>query len=414
MNLVVVGAGSRGFALAQYARHRPDRARVVAVAEPREAHREAFARAFGLEEGRVFRDWRELVEAPRLGEAAIVALPDRLHAEAAVALMERGYHLLLEKPIAPTWEEVERVAEAKARTGRMVALAHVLRYTPYARRLKALLEEGAIGEVVSAQHLEPVGHWHFAHSFVRGNWRREGESSPFLLAKSVHDLDWLLFLLPGRVRRVASFGGLYHFRPENRPKGAAERCLHCPEEVERSCPFSARRIYLEAYDRGERGWPLDVVAFPLTRENLVRALEKGPYGECVYLGLNDVADHQVVALEYRDGRTASFHAEALSRMRFRETRLFGTEGELFGDGRRLRLFHFLKGERELDLALEEEASVRTGHAGGDMGLVEDFVEAVAREDPSRLEPWEEAVYAHRLTFLAERARREGRVVEVEA
>ncbi|MGC8967960.1 MAG: Gfo/Idh/MocA family protein [Thermus sp.] len=414
VNLVVVGAGSRGFALAQYARHRPDRARVVAVAEPREAHREAFARAFGLEGGRVFRDWRELVEAPRLGEAAIVALPDRLHAEAAVALMEKGYHLLLEKPIAPTWEEVERVAEAKARTGRMVALAHVLRYTPYARRLKALLEEGAIGEVVSAQHLEPVGHWHFAHSFVRGNWRREGESSPFLLAKSVHDLDWLLFLLPGRVRRVASFGGLYHFRPENRPKGAAERCLHCPEEVERSCPFSARRIYLEAYDRGERGWPLDVVAFPLTRENLVRALEEGPYGECVYLGLNDVADHQVVALEYRDGRTASFHAEALSRMRFRETRLFGTEGELFGDGRRLRLFHFLKGERELDLALEEEASVRTGHAGGDMGLVEDFVEAVAREDPSRLEPWEEAVYAHRLTFLAERARGEGRVVEVEA
>lgn len=412
VNLVVVGAGSRGFALAAYARHRPDRARVVAVAEPRETYREAFRLEFGLPEDRAFRDWRELLDGPPLGEAAIVALPDREHAEAAVLLMEKGYHLLLEKPIAPTWEEVERVAEAARRTGRLLAVAHVLRYTPYARGLKALLEEGAIGKVVSLQHLEPVGHWHYAHSFVRGNWRKEAESSPFLLAKSVHDLDWILFLLPGRVRRVSSFGGLYHFRPENRPPGASSRCLSCPEEVEGSCPFSARRIYLEAYDRGERGWPLDVVAFPLTRENLVRALEEGPYGECVYLGKNDVADHQVVALEYEDGRTASFHVEALSRMRFRETRLFGTEGELYGDGQTIRVFHFLKGERILQVGKDLEASVRTGHAGGDMGLVEDFVRAVEEGDPSLVEPLEEALEAHRLTFLAETSRKESRVVEV--
>ncbi len=413
VRLVVVGAGSRGFALAAYARHHPERARVVAVAEPREAYREAFRREFGVPRERAFSDWRGLLELPLLGEAAIVALPDRLHAEAATALLRKGYHLLLEKPIASTWEEVEGVAQAARAAGRMVAVAHVLRYTPYARRLKALLGEGVIGEVVSVQHLEPVGHWHYAHSFVRGNWRKEAESSPFLLAKSVHDLDWLLFLLPGKVRRVSSFGGLYHFRPENRPPGSSERCLSCPGEVERGCPFSARRIYLEAYERGERGWPLDVVAFPLTWENLVRALEEGPYGECVYLGRNDVVDHQVVVLEYGDGRTASLHVEALSRMRFRETRLFGTEGELYGDGRRIRVFHFLRGEWMVDLETEEEASVRTGHAGGDMGLVEAFVRAVEGGDPSLLAPLEEAVEAHRLVFLAERARKEGRVVEAE-
>ena len=411
VSLVVLGGGSRGMA---YARHALALgARVAALAEPRPERRQAFREAFGLGEGALFAHWRDLLEAPRLGEAAIVALPDRLHAEAAIALMEKGYHLLLEKPIAPTWEEVLRVAEAKARTGRIVALAHVLRYTSYARRLKALLEEGAIGEVVSAQHLEPVGHWHFAHSFVRGNWRKEGESSPFLPAKSVHDLDWLLFLMPGEVARVASFRGLYHFRPERRPKGAAERCLLCPEEVERACPFSARRIYLEAYERGERGWPLDVVAFPVTRENLERALAEGPYGECVYLGKNDVADHQVVALEYRDGRTASFHAEGLSRMRFRETRLFGTGGEIWGDGRFVRIFDFVKGEGIADLKVEAEGSIRSGHGGGDLGLMAAFVLAVEREDPSGLEPFEEALYAHRLTFLAEEARRAGRVVEVE-
>ncbi|MEZ0348762.1 MAG: Gfo/Idh/MocA family oxidoreductase [Thermus sp.] len=407
--ILFLGAGNRGFA---YARHATALgAAVVGVAEPRRERREAFQKAFGVE--RAFTTWQEALDAPRIGEAAIVALPDRLHKEAAVALMEKGYHLLLEKPIAPTWPEVEEVAKAKAKTGRLVAVAHVLRYTPYAQALKALLREGAIGEVVSAQHLEPVGHWHYAHSFVRGNWRKEAESSFFLLAKSVHALDWLLFLLPGEVARVASFGGLYHFRPERRPAGAAERCLACPEGVERRCPFSAKRIYLEAFDRGERGWPLDVVAFPLTRENLLRALEEGPYGECVYLGRNDVADHQVVVLEYKDGKTASFHTEGLSRMRFRETRLFGTEGELYGDGRYLRLSHFVKGERVVDLELEREGSVRTGHGGGDFGLMRAFLQAVAKEDESLLEPFPEAVYAHRLAFLAEEGRRLGRVMETQ-
>ncbi|BDG18857.1 hypothetical protein TthSNM11_10600 [Thermus thermophilus] len=200
MRLSVLGAGNRGFAYARRAAALG--ARVVAVAEPREAYREAFRREFGVPEARAFPDWRDLLDLPPLGEAAIVALPDREHGEAATALLQKGYHLLLEKPIAPTWEEVEGVVQAARATGRMVAVAHVLRYTPYARRLKALLGEGIIGEVVSVQHLEPVGHWHYAHSFVRGNWRKEGESSPFLLAKSVHDLDWLLFLLPGRVRRL--------------------------------------------------------------------------------------------------------------------------------------------------------------------------------------------------------------------
>ncbi|MFN3180314.1 MAG: Gfo/Idh/MocA family oxidoreductase [Thermus sp.] len=406
MRLVVLGAGSRGWVYAHHARALG--ARIAAVADPRPERLRAFQEAFAVE--RAFADWREVLEAPLLGEGAVVALPDRLHAEAAVGLMEKGYHLLLEKPIAPTWAEVERVAQAKERTGRLVAVAHVLRYTPYARALKGLLREGAVGEVVSVQHLEPVGHWHFAHSFVRGNWRREGESSPFLLAKSVHDLDWLLFVMPGEVARVASFGGLYHFRPENRPSRAASRCLDCPPEVEGGCPFSARKVYMEAYEGGERGWPLDVVAYPVTWENLLRALREGPYGECVYLGRNDVADHQVVMLEYQDGRTASLHAEGLSRMRFRETRIFGTRGELFGDGRYLRLYRFGEGERVMDLETEAEGSIRSGHGGGDLGLVQAFLEALARGEEGLLEPFSEAVQAHRLTFLAEEARRGGKVV----
>ncbi len=157
VRLVVVGAGSRGFALAAYARHHPERARVVAVAEPREAYREAFRREFGVPRERAFSDWRGLLELPLLGEAAIVALPDRLHAEAATALLRKGYHLLLEKPIASTWEEVEGVAQAARATGRMVAVAHVLRYTPYARSSRPCWGRGSSGRWFRCSTWSPWG-----------------------------------------------------------------------------------------------------------------------------------------------------------------------------------------------------------------------------------------------------------------
>ena len=98
---------------------------------------------------------------------------------------------------------------------------------------------------------------------------------------------------------------------------------------------------------------------------------------------------------------------------FRETRLFGTGGEIWGDGRFIRIFDFVKGEGTVDLKVEAEGSIRSGHGGGDLGLMADFVLAVEREDPELLESFEVALYAHRLTFLAEEARRGGRVVEVE-
>lgn len=102
--------------------------------------------------------------------------------------------------------DCEAIAEAARRNGITLAVCHVMRYTPYTVKLKQLLREGAIGDIVSLQHLEPIGNYHFAHSYVRGNWRREDESSPLLLSKSCHDIDWMADIVGQRVARVSSFG----------------------------------------------------------------------------------------------------------------------------------------------------------------------------------------------------------------
>ena len=141
------------------------------------------------------------------------------------------------------------IAEAVERAGVVAAVAHVLRYTPYTRLVRRLLDEGAVGEVVSVEHLEPVGFFHHAHSYVRGNWRREDEAGPMLLAKCCHDLDWLSHVVGARCEAVSSFGSLGRLRPEAKPEGAADRCLDCA--IEPGCPYSARRIYLEPAERGD-------------------------------------------------------------------------------------------------------------------------------------------------------------------
>ncbi|WP_255283749.1 Gfo/Idh/MocA family protein [Saccharomonospora azurea] len=275
VTIAVVGAGMRGQTYAACAAA-TGKASVVAVAEPRSAARDSLAAAHAIPDDAVFDDWRVLVEGPRIADVAVIATQDADHVEPAVALARQGYHLLLEKPMATSEADCERIVDAAEEAGVLLAVCHVLRYTPYSRRLKALVDGGRIGDVVSVEHLEPVGWWHQAHSYVRGNWRREDTSTFMLMAKSCHDLDWLTHLIGRPVERVSSFGGLYEFRAERRPEGAADRCLDCA--VEASCPYSAPRIYLPLLEEPDRVWPLSVVTAERSEEGVLAALREGRTG----------------------------------------------------------------------------------------------------------------------------------------
>ena len=183
VKLIIVGAGNRGRVYADYALRHPDEAQVVAVAEPRSEYRNALARAHELPEKAVYASWAEAAAQEKFADAAVIATPDTLHTGPVHAFAQQGYHLLLEKPMAPTEQECEDVVSTVKRCNVLLAVGHVLRYTPYTQALKRLLAEGAVGEVVSLQHLEPVGYWHQAHSYVRGNWRNLATSSPMLLGE---------------------------------------------------------------------------------------------------------------------------------------------------------------------------------------------------------------------------------------
>ncbi|MFC9558058.1 Gfo/Idh/MocA family protein [Agromyces sp. NPDC056965] len=404
IRLAIVGAGSRG---AGYARRAASQgAAITAVVEPDASRRAAIVAELVGQEISFFGSWEELAaQTPRVADAAVVSTPDRFHVEPAVGLARAGYHLLLEKPMAPTEAETEQIVSAARSAGIMLAVCHVMRYSGYTKALKRLLASGAIGEIASVEHLEPIGWWHFAHSYVRGNWAKEDTSAPMLMAKSSHDIDWLSYVIDRPVRKVSSFGNLLHFRPENKPVGAADRCLDCP--LQQTCAYAATRIYRgflgdETYER----WPLAVLTTDVSPAGIEQALEDGPYGECVYNGRNDVVDHQVVNLEYEGGITASFTVTAFTELDFRKTRIFGTRGSIEGDGRTLRVHDFVEDRKyEIESDSVGDASAADGHGGADDALVEAFLTAVRTGDESALLSGpEESLASHRIVWAAEQSR----------
>lgn len=412
VKILVVGAGGRGTGYSTYAGEFPDQAQIVGVAEPRDHYRQNMVNTYKIPAENAFTDWRQAAAKPKFADAVIIATQDNMHADPAVAFAKLGYHMLLEKPMAPSETECRRIYKAVKDAKIIFAVCHVLRYTGYTTRLKAMLDEGVVGDIVSIQHLEPVGYWHQAHSFVRGNWRNEGKSSPMLLAKSCHDLDWIRYIMGVSCKKVSSFGTLRHFRKEFKPAGAAERCLDCSFETK--CPYSAMKLYLGMLRENKKHWPLDVITTDLTEQGVAKALREGPYGRCVYTCDNDVVDHQVVAMEFEGGKSGVFTMTAFTEGSHRQTRIFGTKGQIVGNGKTIELFDFLTDKTTVvDTTVSADGSLLSGHGGGDFGLMKAFVSAVATNDPKKvLSGAEETLESHLMVFASEKARKENKVVSI--
>ncbi|GFN77105.1 hypothetical protein PoB_000361100 [Plakobranchus ocellatus] len=261
---------------------------------------------------------------------------------------------------------------------------------------------------------ELVGFWRFAHSFVRGNWRNSSSSSFSLLAKSCHDVDLINhWMAPKCCTSVSSFGHLTHFTKENKPAEAASRCLDCP--IEQECPYSAKKIYIDAYKAGVRGWPIKDITEVVDLENITEALCKGPYGKCVYDMDNNVVSHQVVNFQFDDGATANFSMVAFTKHTSeREVKVYGTKGEIaYEDGRdKMHVCDFRTGNTEYWPILQDYPREMSGHGGADFHLVKTFIGSLKNGGQQIVTGPEETLRSHLLVFAAEKARLENKVVNI--
>ena len=423
LDAVIVGAGHRSVLYASYAEKAPEDLRIVAVVDPWDERRERAGDRFNVPRGRRFRSVEELLEQPRLGQAAINGTMDPLHVETTLPLLDAGYDVLLEKPIAPEAEGTMRIANAARAAGRTVIVCHVLRYAPFYRELRQRIVDGVVGDIVNIQTAEHVSYHHLAVAFLRGKWsNRQQCGSSMLLAKCCHDLDLVAWMKSGvRPVRVSSFGGTYQFRPDKAPEGAGMRCLvDCPLEAD--CVYSARKHYID-----NTWWPyyawecLEHLENPTIEDKIESLKTDNPFGRCVWHCDNDVVDHQSVAVEFEDGSTATHNLVGASSRPLRSIHIVGTEGELCGclEDSRFSIYRpDLDPKKEfseevVDVSIPDSAKGEDGHGGGDLRLVEDFVN-VLRGQPASISTTtiDDSINGHLVVYCADQAMSEGRVVEI--
>ena len=203
LQIGVIGSGGRGGLLGQLA-HRPGRgSRIVACCDLSDGTLARNRQDYGAD---LFTtgDYRALLA--RELDAVIIATPDFLHEEQAVAVLARGLALYLEKPMALSIAGCDRILRAAARTRARLYVGHNMRHMPFVQKMKALVDDGAIGEVKACWVRHFVGH---GGDFYFRDWHAERRyTTGLLLQKAAHDLDIIHWLCGGYSRKVNALGAL--------------------------------------------------------------------------------------------------------------------------------------------------------------------------------------------------------------
>ncbi|MEW6196660.1 MAG: Gfo/Idh/MocA family oxidoreductase [Bacteroidota bacterium] len=409
---ITLGAGARGNTYGDYALSFPDELDIVGVAEPIPIRNERYVKKHNIKDENRFVTWEHVFEKPKFADAVIISTPDILHYGPCIAALEKGYDVLLEKPISPSEKECKDILALTKKTGRIVAVCHVLRYAPYFIKLRELIQSGAVGELISIQHMEPIEHIHMSHSYVRGNWHNRNESTPIILAKSCHDLDILRWMIGKQCKQIVAMGNLKWFRKENAPEGSTERCMDgCA--IESTCPYSAMKIYYR-----ERGW-LYVFDLPDEKEKhgdaILEYLRTTNYGRCVYKMDNNQEDHYVSSMEFVNGVTANFSMEAFTPWGGRRTHVMGSMGHIYGDMNSFTITDFKTKESKTydSKTIELENYKHSGHGGGDWRLVRDWIQAITQHNPDLLSSTiDVSIESHVMGFAAEKSRKTNCVEQI--
>lgn len=416
IKVALAGLGSRGKdTYAPIAKELPEKMEIVAIADIDPAKVAEVAKEYNIPAEMCFHSAEELIAQEKLADVMFITTQDKQHVGHAIPALKKGYHLLLEKPISPDLNECREIVKVAAEYNRKVIVCHVLRYTPIYSKVKDLLDDGVVGDVVSVMSIENVGYWHQAHSFVRGNWRNSNTTSPMILQKCCHDMDLLLWLTGKTCKSVSSFGSTYLFREENAPEGAALRCMDGCKAKE-TCPYDAEKIYITnektGVAHGKTDWPLDVLALHPSMETITEAIKTGPYGRCVYHCDNNVVDHQVVNLNMTDGSTISHTMAAFTATGKRYAKFMGTKGELIADMDENVIKVTPFGEKTEVIDVTKLATDFSGHGGGDKRMVEEFLDMLINESgpTKRTTSVEQSVESHYCALAAEESRLKGGAV----
>ncbi|NLE30479.1 MAG: Gfo/Idh/MocA family oxidoreductase [Phycisphaerae bacterium] len=335
----LIGCGMRGTCIALNAKNF-GRYEIVAVADPDAANRTHTKKELGMGELPEYSDYKELLKWGQF-EVVIIGSPDFVHETQAIDCMNAGKHLLLEKPIAISYDGGKRVVETALKTGRTVAVGFVLRYAPLYAKAKQLIEQGTIGKLTTMWVLHSVASgsdWYFH------DWHASfANTGGLLLQKGSHDFDILNWFAGAQARQISAIGSRDVFG------GDEPNDLTCPKCDKRfTCPE--------------------------------RMNDDSPRVQCAFRKEVDCLDNHLVQIVYDNGVKASYNECHYTPDDNREYVFIGTKGKIVLNDADGKLYI-----KTRNTAMYKESmtftpgNIDSGHGGGDSRLLVDLANAIEQQ-----------------------------------
>lgn len=409
LNVAIIGYGNRGRLYGRFIKSKEDLFEVVAVVDELQSKLDIAKSDFNLSDNQLFKNDKDFFAKNINVDLLIIASMDRYHYQQAIDGINKGYNILLEKPISTSIKECLEIKRLANEKHVKIVVAHVLRYTMFYKKIKKIIESGEIGEIVNLNQTENVSYWHQAHSYVRGNWANSDVTGPMILTKCSHDLDIISWLIDKPVSKISSFGSLSHFKKENAPLNSSQYCKDCA--VRKDCPFDAYRFYLN----NGREWLRAIIGDDLSDNHINDFLDHNQYSRCVYKCNNNVVDHQIVNVLFKNGTTASLTMNAFSRYCYRDIHVFGTLGEIIANFEDRIIKVNIFNDKSYEIDINNLTDDFTGHGGGDNAMMLDFYNYITgKKFYNGLTTIDQSVLSHVLAFSAEDSRLDnGKVIDIE-
>ena len=403
VKLAIIGTGLRGaYTYAPLIAKYKDKCEIVAFVENKKGRRDLFLEKYPVDKDMVFDNLNDFIAHDKLADAVIISHYDLLHYDTAQVLLVKGYDVLVETPVANSLDGLVHLKEYSLKNkDRLFMVAYNNRYSSFYIKLKEIVDDKKLGDLINISYNVDIGYQNFVHNYVRGNWRITSDTATIMLTNSCQDIDMMINLSKGKCQKVSCFSDLRIFNWENFNTKMSENCFRCGEEE--SCPFSAKKIYLQ-----EDKFINNSVHINPTKDNLEAILKQGPYGKCVFYCDNDVCDNLTSIFKFDNKVTSNFNINAFTKESDKKIRLFFNEGEVEASFKQkeIKIKNFLNTDEKI-IKLDQENT--------DEKLFVDFIDRVKNKNyKSCISDVGSVIESHVATFAAEFANVSETVVDVKS
>ena len=403
VKLAIIGTGLRGaYTYAPLIAKYKDKCEIVAFVENKKGRRDLFLEKYPVDKDMVFDNLNDFIAHDKLADAVIISHYDLLHYDTAQVLLVKGYDVLVETPAANSLDGLVHLKEYSLKNkDRLFMVAYNNRYSSFYTKLKEIVDDKKLGDLINISYNVDIGYQNFVHNYVRGNWRITSDTATIMLTNSCQDIDMMINLSKGKCQKVSCFSDLRIFNWENFNTKMSENCFRCGEEE--SCPFSAKKIYLQ-----EDKLINNSVHINPTKDNLEAILKQGPYGKCVFYCDNDVCDNLTSIFKFDNKVTSNFNINAFTKESNKKIRLFFKEGEVEASFKQkeIKIKSFLN---------TDEKIIKIDQENTDEKLFVDFIDRVKNKNyKSCISDVGSVIESHVATFAAEFANVSETVVDVKS